>query len=80
MDDVCGSEKINAEVLRNAVEKTFCHVEIVPFLGYNRGKPIGEVSLPSWFGLALEHLVNCFNDCGHSCQNLDYRFKRFEFA
>lgn len=44
--DICDSKKIDTKVLRNILEKSFCHVEIVPFLVYNSGKPIGEVSLP----------------------------------
>ena len=47
---------------------------------YNMGKNLGEVSLPSALGLALEHLEYGFDDCCDSGQDFDYRLYRFELV
>lgn len=50
VDNVCKCQKIDTEVLRNVLEKSFYHVEIVPFLGYNRGSPSGRFPSPLALG------------------------------
>lgn len=50
LDEVENGQKINAEALQDALEKPLQHIAINPFLVYNKGKTLGEVSLPegSW--------------------------------
>lgn len=48
-------------------------------LGYNMGKPSGEVSLPFGGGLALDDLDCHLYDCSDSGKDFNNRFDCFEF-